>query len=347
MSTGSPRAVRRRRPSVEAVREEVSLNEDDAQGATGSSVPPRVQRAPASAGRRSRRLGQCLHDDNFHLGVAYSWAPWTIRSKVIELLQEPIPGPETHGQLYVVRVVTGDTQRYVKIGYTARDVSKRLREISDQHRVKLEVGSVCKTLSLPLTQVTRLEALVHADLAFFQRDLCVVTDQKTAYRVEYFEIDQADAWRTVEMWTSIMHGIGLRPNKALPEAVTQRLEVCANVYERLRDDVRTESEHWATINEHHASRESIWRDNLPAKDPQISGNLLRPVKDWLLLFFQAFSAFLLAILAIQWLPPGYFFATATIGIWALQKVGRRQYQLWTKGGMSYLGSIRGVTSQTD
>lgn len=212
---------------------------------------------------RKRHVGHSAHGDGFHWGEAYAWAPWKIRDGVVELLQEPIPGPETKGQLYVVRVNTGGRQRYVKIGQTHRPVDIRLQEVDKQLRqqgITLEMESIKPTARLPIMQIVRLEKIVHADLAFFRRDLCIVKGKQTSYATEYFELSQKEAWRTVQMWIEIMEKAGMLPGQDLDAKVKQGIRSCAEYLEATDcSDKEAEVERWRRINQDHDQRKLRWK----------------------------------------------------------------------------------------
>lgn len=239
-----------------------TLSPDDPVANTRARTPSNTRREPRGAAR-GRALGPSVHQDGFHLGIAHDWAPWTIRSRVLELLHEGLPGPKDQARLYVARINTGSTQRYVKIGKTGRPIETRMKEIRDQHHVDVDDKSVWPTVAMPVAQAMRLEALVHADLAFFQRILCVTKDKRTMHHVEYFELSQQEAWETVNMWLAIMTGPGMRPGEAVSRDFDEGIRKCSTMCENTESlDKDAEAEEWIKLNEDHKLRREVW-DQLP------------------------------------------------------------------------------------
>lgn len=334
----SPTAERRRyfhgpRPSSDL---EESTNAVLEQPESPSSEPSAPAARPARGGRRKRQLGQSVHEDGFYRGNAHYWAPWTIRSKVVELLQEKVPSPDTKARLYAVRVNTGTNTRYVKIGYTSRGIEQRLGEIGKQHSVELDVGSVFRTVEMPIMQAMRLEALVHADLAFFQRDLCVVRDNRSTYHVEYFETSLSEAQDTITMWQSIMEGSGMQPGKELSDNIMQCVRRCSTVFEIPdSDDKAVELQQWLRINADHHLRKSIWRD-FPRKGEATADYRWRQGRAAAVKFVQIFPALVLSICALEYLPPRWLFAGIVAATWSLIQVCRTELVGWLKGNLKNL-----------
>lgn len=209
--------------------------------------------------RSKRPLSESIHKDRFHLGAAHAWAPWKIRGRVIELLQEPFPMPKTGAQVYVA-TVSNVQGRYVKIGYTDRKIKRRLNEIAGKHQVTFDTDRTWSTPKMEMKQAKRLEALVHADLAFSQRDLCVVGDTKTAVHAEYFEVSLKEAQSTIQMWHSIMERISMQPGRRMSDHATKRVWRCSNAFEiRDLDQHTPQAEQWRCLNEDHERRRSVWQ----------------------------------------------------------------------------------------
>jgi hypothetical protein len=175
--------------------------------------------------------------------------------------------PESKGSIYAVEVA--DTP-YVKIGITTRKkVSIRLEEIEATHEQRLRISSAKKIGGIPLLELYRLEKLVHADLAFFQRTLTV---QKATHRRthrEYFKVDLATAERTIRMWLMIMKSIGL-------ESGTETdLSIKDSVEDSIRDidappagasPADNNEWWWKTVNTNHEQRLKIWRSAFKLND---------------------------------------------------------------------------------
>jgi hypothetical protein len=192
----------------------------------------------------------------FSAGETSTWAPWTLRHEVIRLVEEPLPKPDSRGSIYAVEV-TGTP--YVKIGITTRDVRERLKEIRKRHGQGLRIGCEEVEDDIPLLQLYRLERLVHADLAFFQRNLTVQrTTQRRTHR-EYFEVDLATAMKTIRLWLKIMQTIGLDAGSEIDQHIK------TSVRDWIRDidapPVGTSPEDyevWKTVNANHELRHKIW-----------------------------------------------------------------------------------------
>lgn len=191
--------------------------------------------------------------NDFMTGDVSTWAPWRIRSEVLSTLLEPIPTADKKGTVYAVKVTS---RPYVKIGYTTRDVSTRLREIIRDHGEQLDIGGAyCLPHRLPLLQLMRLEALVHADLAYFQRDLRGVRKHR-----EYFEVDIIRAQRSIIFWWSVMQDIGLEPGKELDTEVVKAItESSALDIETTDDNIAAEPELWHQLNADYRQREHKWK----------------------------------------------------------------------------------------
>lgn len=201
---------------------------------------------------------------SFSAGESSTWAPWKLRAEVLELLWEPLPDPNSKGSIYAVEVVGTP---YVKIGITTRDVSERLKEIQKRHGQNLRIGSKDFKDNIPLLQLYRLERLVHADLAFFQRNLTVQrTTQRRTHR-EYFQIDLATAMETICLWLKIMQTIGL-------DAGT---EIDPHIKSSVRDWIRDidtppvgaspgDYEPWKTVNTDHEQRHKMWSQAFKLED---------------------------------------------------------------------------------
>ena len=182
----------------------------------------------ASRGSSSNETSASVDTGPFYPGEASTWAPWTLRSAVLKKLWgEPIPNAKSIGSIYAVQV---KGQRYVKIGITRIQVRKRLNDIAKSHGQALEVENAFFQ-DVPVLQLERLENVVHADLAYFQRDLRVVhgQNQRTSRELirthhEYFEIDLDTAMRTIRLWIQIMDSIGAEPGNEIGSTIIKAVQ---------------------------------------------------------------------------------------------------------------------------
>lgn len=190
---------------------------------------------------------------DFRVGEAVAWAPWTLRSEVVSTLLEPLPKANSKGTIYAVRVK--DTP-YLKIGYTIRKSNTRWTEISRRDNVDLETEAAFTRRGIPYLQLLRLEALVHADLAYFRRNL---RTKNGKYSREYFEVDIATAQRSINTWLRVMQDVRLEPGRELSDEMCNQIETAASYIETSDDQITpTPAEHWPEVNANHALREGAW-----------------------------------------------------------------------------------------
>jgi hypothetical protein len=149
-------------------------------------------------------VAQPSSDGEFIPGDAYSWAPQAIVCGVKELLFEPLPKPNDLGCIYVVQDAKVPHPPHVKIGITVQSWGKRLKDLQREHNRELNMKTADAIGGIPYIQLVRLEKLVHADLAFFQRSLQVVVDGKKKTRQEWFAIDLPTAYDTMRLWWDVL-----------------------------------------------------------------------------------------------------------------------------------------------
>lgn len=200
----------------------------------------------------------------FSPGEASTWAPWMLHAETLRLLWEPLPEPQSKGSIYAVQVVGTP---YVKIGLTTRKVRKRLKEINNEHGQKLNINGAISEDGIPLLQLYRLEKLVHADLAYFQRDLRV---EKPTYRrthKEYFEVNIAKAEETIRLWWFIMQSLGLEPGTKVDSKITKLVrEAIRNIDTPPAGSDHSDIEWWKLVNDDHSRRISMWRNAFKLDD---------------------------------------------------------------------------------
>jgi hypothetical protein len=198
----------------------------------------------------------------FSRGEASVWSPWAIRSQVLDVLLEPLPKPDAEGSIYAVKVGNGNTTSIVKIGWTTRKVKRRLKEIAREHGQPIDDSTKLSISNIPLLQLQRLEAVVHADLAFFQLNLSVQNSNGRGQKKhrEYFEVDISIAQRTINKWWSRMQDIGLEPGRKLdPEIETAiRLDPALDIERSETGGTAIGSNIWSHRNADHAHRENVW-----------------------------------------------------------------------------------------
>lgn len=238
----------------------------------GSEPAPIARQEQAKGERSPARSGR------FENGEASKWAPWTIRSASLELLRQSIPHPKDKGSIYAIEVV--HPQRTItKIGITYQSVGDRLKQISSQHKQSFNEGSMFHRSGIPALELERLERLVHSDLAYFQRNWLVPTNESHKTHHEYFEVDLKTAQETIDLWRSITRSIdlkpGTRPNDQWFASIGSdpELEVCASTES---DSVQA----WKRINENHDRRTNFWKQHLAPKY-SIKTKLLHKAAWWI------------------------------------------------------------------
>jgi hypothetical protein len=205
---------------------------------------------------RSSPLNQDI-TRQFKEGEGSTWAPSTLHSEVLRLLWEPIPSPTSKGSIYAVEVIGTP---YVKIGVTTRRVQTRLNEINGRHGQRLNIVGRRVEHDIPFLQLYRLEALVHADLAFYQRNLVIREHTQRRTHREYFEIDIATAQKTIRTWWSIMQTIGLEPGTEIDQTIKEAVRESVHKTEIQRVVAhQTEREQWRTVNADDEERVNMWR----------------------------------------------------------------------------------------
>ena len=204
------------------------------------------------------------HHD-FNDGEASRWDPHDISTGVYDLLGQALPTQDTVGKIYaaIVEPVDGCNRRQiVKIGQTTRNVDRRLGEIEKQHKIKF--GKRRTWPNIPYLQLLRLERVIHADLAYFQRDLLVRTGNTVRTHHEYFEISLETAMNTIRFWSEKFQQIGLVPGRVV---AVQALPVIQGANTRSLDESLEslgqhldEEERWKQCNEQHKFRQDAWRE---------------------------------------------------------------------------------------
>ncbi|KAK5117917.1 hypothetical protein LTR85_008691 [Meristemomyces frigidus] len=170
---------------------------------------------------RTKRRRVSSSAEGFSAGDCSTWAIWTLRTEVRALVLDPLPKPNDRGCIYVVQDI--DTRKHVKIGMTMRPFRTRLAEIARGHQRSLDEANAWHLPGIPYIQLLRLEALVHADLAQYQRNLSVRNGGNKRTHREWFEVDVSTAQKTVRMWWDIMRNIGIKPGVELEPAVCEAL----------------------------------------------------------------------------------------------------------------------------
>lgn len=186
----------------------------------------------------------------FEYGKQYDWAPWTIRGAVCDLILEPIP--IKHGTIYII---PDKTKRYVKIGKTEQPIKKdRIKHVINEHHDILDEGSLSCFSNIPIHLLGRLEALIHRDLAYFQRYL--KTDKgKTR---EWFEISLTEAEETVKLWLCILKTLNQYPGDQVGEETRNRLRE-SDYFQSSKYPVSNIQAVQRKYNEDHVARKEVWK----------------------------------------------------------------------------------------
>jgi hypothetical protein len=201
-----------------------------------------------------------LRSGRFEHGEASAWAPWTIRKASLQLIREPLLNPRATGYIYAAQV-ENINRTIVKIGKTYQKPKTRIEQIAKEHQQEFNTGSMWWSRPISALQLERLERLVHSDLAYFQRNWLVATDNSHKTHHEYFEVDLATAAKTVDVWIDIIQKVNLKPGTAPDERLFQSLysdpELSVSMSEGL--GVR---EAWKKRNEDHSRRINLWKNHL-------------------------------------------------------------------------------------
>ncbi|QIX00870.1 hypothetical protein AMS68_006387 [Peltaster fructicola] len=138
----------------------------------------------------------------FFPGSAARWTPEMIIDNVENLLTSNIPAAN-RGAIYAFQQLDGP---HIKIGYTTQSCSARRTQISDASGIKLLQSKYVWRANIELRLLLRLEKLVHADLAYAQRNLRIVgaaNTRKTQH--EWFEVDYDTASQSIDFWYDVVH----------------------------------------------------------------------------------------------------------------------------------------------
>jgi len=200
----------------------------------------------------------------FHLRKEAAWAPSKIRCHALDTLLLPMSQPRPQGSIYVVRVK--DTG-FVKIGITAVKVDHRLSSIPNEHDLDLDLEGAWWLSEFSGSFRTRLEKVVHADLAHCRRDIRVRTKRSNRTHSEYFEIDFATAIKRIEMWRDIMLNLeldSLEPGHSLDRALCNEIRanpaLSVETFSTRQPAATDEAEYWSILNHDHQRTQSIWEE---------------------------------------------------------------------------------------
>lgn len=209
------------------------------------------------------QLEEAAQSHLFAVGAAFTWAPWYIRSRVLSILLEPLP----NGSIYAIRVRNSP---YLKIGLSESKVQQRWSAISKAHKVDLETEAGFHISGIPCHELKQLEALVHADLAYFQRSHRI---GKSGWHHEYFETDLATAQRSINTWWRILQLIRSGPGQLLDIAFREKIQRAALVIETSVDQGRAiPPERWSEVNSNHALREGLWKNVFEVEEDADGGS---------------------------------------------------------------------------
>lgn len=204
----------------------------------------------------------------FVKGERSNWAPHRIRNEVAMLFLASLPIRKSSGSLYLLKAKCSG---HVKIGYTLGDWKKRRTDIQSKSDVALDENTTHIIEGIPFAVLLRLEKLVHADLAYFQRDLPI---SRTRTQHEWFEIDFAKAQQTARFWYDKMK---------MPHAFLDQSIYVASSEEEDRAN-------WADLHQDRTQRIEDWRKSI--RHPTVFQNLWVTVcgsgKVWLTGFIAVF-----------------------------------------------------------
>ena len=233
--------------------DEDSPPSDHSDGTNQATEPNTGSEAQETSSQAAAETPAWLSETHsFRHGTGWKYSPWTLRTRVLDLLFQPIPS--LNGCIYVVEV--SGTQ-YVKIGKTTTTALERMRSIKKEHGLELNVESAKWSCNIPRLQLDRLEKLVHLRLAFCQ--VHVKELAKKPEHHEYFEIDLDTAMRTINQLWRAMQTVGVEPgqqtDKSTEDAVRKSLSGVdmppAGIDSRDR-------EWWKKVNSDHLRQSDIW-----------------------------------------------------------------------------------------
>lgn len=226
-------------------------------------------------GRSPRRGTNLEVSDDFSHGDTASFAPWTIQERVCALLLEPLD-PD-RGCIYVIQE---PKSQHVKIGVTMKKANNRLKQLSNEHNLELDKRSCSYISGIPYVQLCRLEKLVHADLAFFQRNRPVRKGQKVITRREWFAVDLPIARKTVKMWWAIMSKNNMEPGGEINPTAREALQhIPASDVEIFEGE--DEAQAWERVNKDHKHRMQTWTSLLLPKEKTKADIIMERVWAWL------------------------------------------------------------------
>ena len=239
--------------------------------AEGTDHSPRQRPASGSSLQARRELREPVRTpeveqaappstSGFENGEASAWAPWTIRSEVQDLVLLSMPHPDLQGSIYVVQV--RNTERsIVKIGITYQQYKTRIGQVAQQHQQSFNMDTAFHRPGIPSLQLERLEKLVHADLAYYQRNWRVRTDRSFKTHHEYFEVDMKVAQLTVDLWRDIIDNLGLKAGVTLDRSLFKSLNADPDTGVHASNDADPATT-WRRLNEDDNRRMELWRKHL-------------------------------------------------------------------------------------
>ena len=277
----TPSAASSRRHNSEPIQAHVgaiTVEEGNQQPSTTvpSNTGNQTLRAPKSKPQRQKRTRENTpqFEPGFYEGDSSSSSPSTIRSAVEELLLKRIPPPDGFGTIYALQVLNS-APSMVKIGITYKTLKQRTTQLTRDHGHEFNPANRVFRLSVRSLELERLEKLVHADLAFFQRILRVKhSNGNITNHFEYFQITPALAQKTIDTWIEITRNVGPVPN----------VELLGNIFRSLHadPDAHVDSageldspDSWEEPNKDHDRKLRVWKkylvtDYLPDAPPDAS-----------------------------------------------------------------------------
>ena len=215
-----------------------------------------VERGLSPPSKRTRQRSTC----SFLEPGPRSFAPWTLRKDVVDLLCDPLPDTSTKypdgGSIYIVPAGLPSTScKRVKIGITKGPTRRRIQQISYQHGIDLDSSSRDWEWC-PGPVLEKLEKVVHQDLAFSKSDVEYHDGSGPHSPREYFDLDFCTACDIVKLFRDIMASIGLEPGGVLDV----KLKGAILAQPRFQNmDRNLVLEDWQLANSSHRERIAFWR----------------------------------------------------------------------------------------
>ncbi|KAK4891214.1 hypothetical protein LTR27_010151 [Elasticomyces elasticus] len=242
----------------------VSLKDSQGVGYVHPNVAPVVE---AVRQKRNTSTGKKLipTEEGYQRGESSTWTPETIHDDVCALISAPIPSPRQTGALCFYE---DPDSCHIKIGYTMDSPAKRFSTIKKRSkRDQLNKATRQFITGIPYLQLLRLEKLVHADLARYQRDLHIhirTTNKWTTER-EWFAVDIDHARKTANFWLNFIRKNRIEPGTEISDEMRDALlpSDCAGDAAKVVTGQANAKDAWQAVHDSGEVRLLFWKKLLP------------------------------------------------------------------------------------